>query len=145
MGELYLDYANALASALMQVWGFYATVLVAVLGGVVLSPSLRPPQPVGRVVLVLAGLALFLGMNFFTVAANSARLNHLLGKVGEAVGADPAASYPVFAAPFDFLVARDRPFAFDTTWALVAHLVIDVFILVAVAWALLTDGERRAR
>jgi hypothetical protein len=144
MLDTYLDAAFAMAGMLNQIWGFYSTVIIAVLGGVILSPSLRPPQPVGRVALILVGLAAFFSMNFLAIAMNSARLNFLLEQAGTHAGDLAHRKIDVFKPPLDFIPMKDDPFAFDGTWPLFVHLAIDVFVLVALGWVLLGDGRRQA-
>jgi hypothetical protein len=141
--NMLFDAAMTLMGLLNQVWGFYVTVIVAILGGIILSPALRPPQPLGRVLLILVGLAAFFAMHLAAVVSNSYRIDFLLQSARKNMEGIALAAYPQTVAPPQLQELLSNPFVFYGEPSFAVHLVIDVAVLVAVGWVLLSDGERR--
>lgn len=144
IAETYLSASFKLAELINGIWTMYQTVCLAILAGLVFSTAVRPKQPLGRVLLVLAGLSAFFFLNGASLAIQGQHLDTILhtAKIHfEHAGAMPTSPRPT--ALDGVFGAMLSPSVFEFRWetSLMAHGVMDVCILIATAWILLTGPK----
>lgn len=138
--RIYMDAAFQLGGLINEIWGFYQTVTLAVLAGLIFSPAVRPRQPIGRVLLVVLGLGAFFCINAMSIATQGAHLDALLQAASDSLEGQPgyaAASVPP-PAVLQMLGVTGNAFDFNWETSIIVHIVIDVCVLVATAWIMLS-------